>query len=84
VLGVLVAGVMIPAGPAMLGTFHGAIILGMGLFFPSPAQYGAIVAYAWVLWGAQFGQQVLFGLYFLLRGHIAFGSLWQTGGGDDD
>jgi len=84
VLGILVAGVMIPAGPAMLGTFHWAIIVGMGLFFPEPAQYGAVVAYAWVVWGAQFGQQVLFGLYFLVRGHVSFGSLWQTGGGDDD
>ena len=83
VLGVLVAGVMIPAGPAMLGTFHWAIIVGMRLFFPEPAQYGAIVAYAWVVWGAQFGQQVAFGLYFLLRGHVSFGSLWQTSTAED-
>ncbi|MBI5547680.1 MAG: flippase-like domain-containing protein [Deltaproteobacteria bacterium] len=84
VLGVLVAGVMIPAGPAMLGTFHWAIIVGMSLFFPEPAQYGKVVAYAWVVWGAQFSQQVLFGLYFLVRGHVAFGSLWRTSTGDDE
>jgi len=77
VLGILVAGVMIPAGPAMIGTFHWAIIVGMGLFFPEPAQYGKIVAFAWAVWGSQFGQQVLFGLYFLVRGRVSFGSLWE-------
>jgi uncharacterized protein (TIRG00374 family) len=84
VLGVLVAGVMIPAGPAMVGTFHWAIIVAMGLFFPEPSSYGAIVAYAWVIWGAQFGQQVLFGLIFLVSGHISFGSLWQTSTADEE
>lgn len=84
VLGVVVAGVMIPAGPAMLGTFHWAVIVGMRLFFPEPVSYGAIVAYAWVMWGCQFGQQVVFGLYFLVLGHVSFGSLWQTGGPDED
>jgi len=84
VLGVLVAGVMIPAGPAMIGTFHWAIIVAMSLFFPEPTRYGAIVAYAWVIWGAQFGQQVLFGLIFLLAGHISFGSLWQTNTSDEE
>lgn len=84
VLGVLVAGVMIPAGPAMVGTFHWAIIVGMRLFFPDPGLYGKVVAYAWVVWGAQFGQQVLFGLYFLLRGHVALGSLWSSRAGDDE
>ena len=74
----------------MLGTFHWAIIVGMSLFFPQPSQAAAIVAYAWVIWGAQFGQQVLFGLFFLVRGHVAFGSLWRTdgangeGGGDGE
>ncbi|MGC4113482.1 MAG: lysylphosphatidylglycerol synthase transmembrane domain-containing protein [Myxococcales bacterium] len=84
VLGILVAGVMIPAGPAMLGTFHWAIIVGMRLFFPEPAQYGAVVAYAWLVWAAQTGQQMLFGAYFLVRGHVSFGSLWQTSSDDDE
>lgn len=84
VLGILVAGVMIPAGPAMLGTFHWAIIVGMRLFFPEPAQFGAVVAYAWLIWAAQTGQQVLFGAYFLVRGHVSFGSLWQTSSSDDE
>lgn len=84
VLGVLVVGVMIPAGPGMLGTFQGAIILAMQLFFPEKSSQSAIQAYAWVLWAAQFGQQVLFGLYFLARGHVSFGALWNTGGDEDE
>jgi len=51
---------------------------------PSRRGTGAIVAYAWVIWGAQFGQQVLFGLIFLLAGHISFGSLWQTNTSDEE
>jgi uncharacterized protein (TIRG00374 family) len=78
VLGVLVVGVMIPAGPGMLGTFQGAVILAMGLFFPEPRYDSAIQAYAWVLWAAQFGQQVLFGLYYVAKGDVSFGALWRT------
>jgi glycosyltransferase 2 family protein len=84
VLGVLVAGVMIPSGPGMLGTFQGAVIVGTRLFFPQPELQGAVQAYAWVAWGAQFGQQVLFGLYFLLTGKISFGSLWREQPPEDD
>lgn len=82
VLGILVVGVMIPAGPGMLGTFQGAIILGMQLFFPEVSQKGSIQAYAWVLWAAQFFQQVGFGLIFLAGGGISFSSL--MGGSSDD
>jgi hypothetical protein len=84
VLGVLVVGVMIPAGPGMLGTFQGAVIVGMQLFFPEPASNAAIQAYAWVLWAAQFGQQVLFGLYFLALGQVSFGRLWDSSSIEDE
>jgi len=84
VLGLLVVGVMIPAGPGMLGTFQGAVVFGMQLFFPGPAFEGAIQAYAWTLWAAQFGQQVLFGLVFLALGHVSLGSLWATNTSDDE
>ncbi len=76
-LGILVIGVMIPAGPGMLGTFQGAVILGMELFFPGEAFKSAAFAYAWVLWAAQFGQQVLFGLYYVLLGRVSLSSLWR-------
>lgn len=75
VLGVLVIGVMIPAGPGMLGTFQGAVILGMTLFFPGHEQQPAIQAYAWLTWACQFGQQVLFGLVFMFSGQISFGQI---------
>lgn len=77
ILGILVIGVMIPAGPGMLGTFQGAVILGMELFFPGEAFKSAIFAYAWVLWAAQFGQQVLFGLYYVVLGRVSISSLWR-------
>ncbi|MDR0965196.1 MAG: flippase-like domain-containing protein [Myxococcales bacterium] len=77
ILGLLVIGVMIPAGPGMLGTFQGAIILGTELFFPGEAFKSAVFAYAWVVWAAQFGQQVLFGLYYVVRGRVSLSRLWQ-------
>lgn len=84
VLGVLIIGVMIPAGPGMLGTFQGAVIIGMKLFFPDAVHEAGLQAYAWVLWAAQFSQQVLFGFYFLVLGHVSFGALWGSGGGGAD
>ncbi len=84
VLGVLVAGVMIPAGPGMLGTFQGAVIIGMQLFFPAPEHQGAVQAFAWILWAAQFGQQVLFGLFFLLSGHVGLSALWSSSASDEE
>ena len=84
VLGILVIGVMIPAGPGMLGTFQGAVILGMELFFPGEANGSAVFAYAWVLWAAQFGQQVLFGLYYVVLGRVSLSSLWRPAPAAED
>lgn len=75
--GILVIGVMIPAGPGMMGTFQGATILGMKLFFPEESQLGSVVAYAWVVWAAQVTQQVIFGMYYVLKGDVSFSSLWN-------
>ncbi|MDF1565695.1 MAG: lysylphosphatidylglycerol synthase transmembrane domain-containing protein [Deltaproteobacteria bacterium] len=66
VLGVLVIGVMIPAGPGMVGTFQFFVLLGLGLFLPAEQVAESGMAYANVLWAAQFGQQVGLGLIFLL------------------
>ncbi len=84
VLGVLVVGVMIPAGPGMLGTFQGAVVLGMQLFFPGDAFEGQVQAFAWVLWAMQFGQQVGFGLAYLVAGHISFESLMSAGDAEEE
>ncbi len=66
VLGVLVIGVMIPAGPGMAGTFQYFCQMGLALFLGSAASGAQGVAYSNVLWIAQFGQQVVLGLIFVL------------------
>ncbi len=74
-LGVLVVGVMIPAGPGMVGTFQGAIVLGLALFAPREAVATRGTAFANVLWAAQLGQQTAVGLFFLFSRHIRLGRL---------
>jgi glycosyltransferase 2 family protein len=78
VVGVLVVGVMIPAGPGMVGTFQAAVVLGLSLFFP-PEQVGTHGnAYANVLWLAQLAQQTSFGLVFLFSRHIQIGRIFKA------
>jgi uncharacterized protein (TIRG00374 family) len=74
-LGVLVVGVMIPAGPGMVGTFQGAIVVGLGLFAPSEAVATRGTAYANVVWAVQVVQVTALGLFFLFSRHIRLGRL---------
>jgi uncharacterized protein (TIRG00374 family) len=74
-LGVLVIGVMIPAGPGMIGTFQAAILIGLGLFFPKTMVRREGMAYANVLWLAQLVLQVGLGLVFLFSRHIRIGQV---------
>jgi uncharacterized protein (TIRG00374 family) len=69
-LGVLVVGVMIPAGPGMVGTFQGAVVLGLGLFAARDVVATRGMAYANVLWAAQLGFQTALGVFFLFSRHI--------------
>ena len=78
-LGVLVVGVMIPAGPGMIGTFQGAIVLGLGLFAPPEVVATRGTAYANVLWAVQLAQQTALGLAFLFSRHVQIGKLWNAG-----
>jgi uncharacterized protein (TIRG00374 family) len=78
-LGVLVVGVMIPAGPGMIGTFQGAIVLGLGLFAPPDVVATRGTAYANVLWAVQLAQQTALGLAFLFSRHVQLGKLWSAG-----
>ena len=78
VLGVLVVGVMIPAGPGMVGTFQAAVILGLSLFVPASTLNVQGAAYANVLWALQVAQQLAFGLVFLFSRHIRFGELFAA------
>ncbi|HVP69372.1 MAG TPA: lysylphosphatidylglycerol synthase transmembrane domain-containing protein [Anaeromyxobacteraceae bacterium] len=75
VLGVLVVGVMIPAGPGMVGTFQAATILGMALFLPKDVVDTRGAAYANVLWAAQLAQQTALGLFFLFSRHIRIANI---------
>jgi len=69
-LAVLTVGIMVPAGPGMAGTFQYFTGLGLGLFLPKATMAVVGSAFAQVVWGMQFGQQVLFGLLFMPLGHI--------------
>ncbi|WP_043433704.1 lysylphosphatidylglycerol synthase transmembrane domain-containing protein [Cystobacter fuscus] len=69
---VLVVGIMIPAAPGMLGTFHAAIKVGLSLFLPASVVNSSGLAYANVLWLCQTLQQVGFGLLLMNAGHQSF------------
>lgn len=83
VLSMQVIGVMIPAGPGMLGTMQYFSELGLSLFIPAAQMSGAGTAFANVVWAMQFGQQVATGLVFLALGHISFGRVLAAAEGDE-
>ncbi len=78
VLGILVVGVMIPAGPGMVGTFQAFVVLGLELFLPRAVVDTAGTAYANVLWAAQLAQVSAFGLAFLFSRHIQIARIFQA------
>ena len=84
-LGILVVGVMIPAGPGMIGTFQGAVVVGLSLFAPADAVATRGMAYANVVWAAQLAQVTALGVAFLFSRHVELGRLtgapprWATG-----
>ncbi len=80
-LGVLVVGVMIPAGPGMVGTFQGAIVVGLSLFAPSDAVATRGTAYANVVWAAQLVQVTALGVFFMFSRHVRIGRLVAAGSG---
>lgn len=75
VLCVIVAGMMIPAAPGSAGTAQAALLIGMGVFFTPEIVNSSGVAYANVLWLVQILQQILFGLFFLVRSHGSFSAI---------
>jgi uncharacterized protein (TIRG00374 family) len=76
VLGVLVVGVMIPAGPGMVGTFQAAVAGGLSLFTVGAGERA--FAFANVLWLVQLGQQTLLGVLFLFSRHIRLGRILEA------
>ena len=76
VLGVLVVGVMIPAGPGMVGTFQAAMVGGLSLFVGDAGDRA--LAFANVLWLVQLLQQVALGVTFLFSRHIQLARIFQA------
>jgi glycosyltransferase 2 family protein len=77
VLAIQVVGVMVPAGPGMIGTIQFFTQVGLSLFFPMAVPAAAVqaAAFANTVWILQFGQQVCLGLMFLLAGHVSLRGL---------
>jgi uncharacterized protein (TIRG00374 family) len=78
VLGVLVVGVMIPAGPGMVGTFQAATVLGVSLFVPKEVLDTRGTAYANVLWAVQLAFTTALGLFFLFSRHIRIAQIFSA------
>ena len=83
VLACQVVGIMIPAGPGMVGTSQFFTQLGVSIFVPGAAAVPEVAArvagYANTIWLLQFGQQVLTGLVFLTLGHVSLAGLFKPG-----
>jgi len=83
ILAVQVVGVMVPAGPGMIGTMQFFTQAGLSLFVPDAFTRGSPVAahaagYANAIWMLNFGVQVGLGLLFMLLGHVSLRGLLQT------
>ncbi len=82
ILAVQVVGVMVPAGPGMIGTMQFFTQAGLSIFVPDAFTRGSPVAahaagYANALWMLNFGVQVALGLLFMLLGHVSLRGLLQ-------
>ena len=75
VLGVLVAGMMIPAAPGSAGTAQASVLLGLSVFVPQSVVSSGGVAFANVLWITQIAQQIVVGLVFMVLSHSSFSEI---------
>jgi len=81
VLSVLCVGLMIPAGPGMIGNFHYFVKLGLSLFVAESVLGSTGVAYAIVVHAIQLGLQVLVGAVCLFSGHITLRKVFSSADG---
>jgi hypothetical protein len=72
---VIIIGMLIPAGPAGAGTTQAALIIGLGVFFEPELVNSSGVAFSIALWVVQVLQQVLLGLFYLVRSHASFSAI---------
>ncbi len=79
VLACQVVGIMIPAGPGMVGTSQFFTQLGLSIFIPGalsdPDVAARAAGYANTIWLLQFGQQVVLGLLYLAAGHVSLAGI---------
>lgn len=78
VLGALIVGVMIPAGPGMVGTFQAATVIGLSVFVPRSVVDVQGHAYAHVLWATQLAVTTALGLTFLFSRHVSLARLFAA------
>ncbi len=82
VLAVQVVGVMVPAGPGMVGTFQYFTQVGLAIFLTGANGGGPeavrAAAYANTVWLMQFVQQVGLGLIFMATGHVSLRGLFSS------
>src|SRR6266849_5655688 len=75
ILAVQVVGVMVPAGPGMIGTTQFFTQAALSLFVSDAAN---AAGYANALWMLNFGVQVALGLLFMLLGHVSLRGVLQA------
>jgi uncharacterized protein (TIRG00374 family) len=83
ILTIQVVGVMVPAGPGMVGTMQFFTQAGLSLFVADGFSARA-AAYANTLWLLQFGEQLAIGVIFLLAGHVSLKGLFGAQAMDDE
>jgi glycosyltransferase 2 family protein len=83
ILTIQVVGVMVPAGPGMVGTMQFFTQAGLSLFDPDGfSARGA--AFANTVWLLQFCEQVALGMVFLIAGHVSLKGLLGSASPEDD
>jgi uncharacterized membrane protein YbhN (UPF0104 family) len=82
VLAAQAVGVMVPAGPGMVGTSQFFTQAGLSIFVPGALTVPSVAAraagYANTIWMLQFSQQVVLGLIFWFAGRVSLGGVIGT------
>jgi hypothetical protein len=86
ILTIQVVGVMVPAGPGMVGTSQFFTQAALSLFplYAADAFAARGVAFANTVWLLQFGEQCALGLIFLIAGHVSLKGLFGAPVTEDD
>jgi uncharacterized membrane protein YbhN (UPF0104 family) len=82
VLGVVVAGMMIPAAPGSAGTFQASVLLALSVFVTPGVVRSSGTAFASVVWIVQMAQQIGTGLIFMLLSRTSFADVAGKLGAD--